>query len=245
MARLKTIITNEGSIKRQFRYDACKHDDGSGWSIWTFEDEEDLRRRFLYPILAKQIDKNKLFVDVGGACGSYSLPALAFGWKVLAFCPQAEWECFQANLDLNHFNDNAVDIVKGGLYDKEGYLHTESLQFISAQLPYSILEQRAPRIEDKEIPVFTMDWFIRYYTFPHNGIDYIKIDVEGAEVQVLKGMKHTIEVYKPKNILVENHEFKSKGISQKVIDVMSEHPYTYEQPVQYHSISHTMFTLKT
>lgn len=245
MTRLKTIITNEGTIKRQFRYDTCKHDDGSGWSVWTFEDEEDLRRRFLYPNLAKQLDKNKLFVDVGAACGSYSLPALAFGWKVLAFSPEHDCECFQNNLTFNKF-DNKIHIIKAGLYDKEGYIHTESLKFTPAQIPYEILEQRSPRKEDKEIPVLTMDKFCTFDTnYINNGIDFIKIDVEGAEVQVIKGMKHTIQVYKPKHILVENHEFKVKGIAQKVIDAMSEHPYSHEQPVPYHSISHTLFTLSS
>lgn len=48
-------------------------------------------------------------------------------------------------------------------------------------------------------------------------IDWIKIDVEGMELDVLEGARKTIKESKP-NLLVELHHFIDKDIQKKVID---------------------------
>ena len=257
---LKTIYEKQGIIKRKFKYDKCIHDDKQGWSTFTFEDEEQVRERWLYPILAEHIDQGKIFVDIGAACGSYCLPALAFGWKVLAFAPQADADCLIANLHMNNwFGDNIenrVGIVRGGLYDRSGYLNTQTLDFRAFHSSdfYSqtnLWKNKKNNVHEIEIPVIPFDEFIYSTTtfeYPVRG-DYafIKIDVEGAELEVLKGAKHMINTYKPHYILVENHEFKIHDIGDKVIEFMKQNcpDYTVKGPIEYHSISHTFFKNKS
>ena len=47
---------------------------------------------------------------------------------------------------------------------------------------------------------------------------FIKIDTEGAELDVLEGMKETLKIFKPKIMLEKHPNFIPKKISIKMID---------------------------
>jgi FkbM family methyltransferase len=52
-----------------------------------------------------------------------------------------------------------------------------------------------------DIICFKLDLFLEFF----ENISWIKIDVEGHEMEVLKGMMEIIKLYKP-NIVVENDD---------------------------------------
>lgn len=52
-------------------------------------------------------------------------------------------------------------------------------------------------------------------------VDWIKVDVEGMELEVLKGAERTIQKTKP-NLLVELHHFKDPEIEPKVVRYVTE-----------------------
>jgi hypothetical protein len=60
-------------------------------------------------------------------------------------------------------------------------------------------------------------------------IDFVKIDVEGFEYNVLLGMKKTFVHNKPKNVLIEFSPFfyneVDKNISKNILDLMSGYGY--------------------
>lgn len=58
--------------------------------------------------------------------------------------------------------------------------------------------------------------------------DILKIDVEGAEYDVLKGAVETIRKYRPK-ILLSTHEPHVPGIEQHCLDFIKEMDYNYTQ----------------
>ena len=59
-------------------------------------------------------------------------------------------------------------------------------------------------IKEKEIQAFTLDEILNKGKFKNNKIDFLDIDVEGADLKVLKGL--SFDKFKPELICVEIHE---------------------------------------
>ncbi|MDA7565601.1 FkbM family methyltransferase [Candidatus Pelagibacter sp.] len=59
-------------------------------------------------------------------------------------------------------------------------------------------------IKEKEIQAFTLDKILNKGKFKNNKIDFLDIDVEGADLKVLKGL--SFNRFKPELICVEIHE---------------------------------------
>ena len=77
-------------------------------------------------------------------------------------------------------------------------------------------------------------------------MDFIKLDVEGAEYEALKGAYRIIHRDKP-TILVENHLFHDSNMEQKILSlVLNEWKDLgyMARVVPYASVSHTLFTLQ-
>ena len=58
-------------------------------------------------------------------------------------------------------------------------------------------------IKEKEIQAFTLDEILSEGKFKNNKIDFLDIDVEGADLKVLEGL--SFDVYKPELVSVEIH----------------------------------------
>lgn len=75
-----------------------------------------------------------------------------------------------------------------------------------------------------KVGVITMDVLINQFGF--SPPDIIKIDVEGAEYDVLMGAANVIKTYKPK-ILLSTHEAHVKGVEEKCLAFLNEINYAY------------------
>ena len=73
-------------------------------------------------------------------------------------------------------------------------------------------------IKEKEIQAFTLDEILSEGKFKNNKIDFLDIDVEGADLKVLEGL--SFDVYKPELVSVEIHakEIKKSDIYKFLID---------------------------
>ena len=73
-------------------------------------------------------------------------------------------------------------------------------------------------IKEKKIQAFTLDEVLNKGKFKNNKIDYLDIDVEGADLKVLEGL--SFDVYKPELVCVEIHakEIKKSDIYNFLID---------------------------
>lgn len=81
-----------------------------------------------------------------------------------------------------------------------------------------------------KVPCQSIDGFIAQgYKIP----DIIKIDVEGAEHDVLLGAKKTLHQYKP-NILLATHDCHLPGVQQKCVDFLNELGYDVQHTGNYH-----------
>lgn len=200
-------------------------------SWWTHEDEHEVRMR------QWNIRPGEVVLDIGAAYGSYSLVALALGAEfVFAWSPQGppgqepERVLFEKSLALNGWQNKAF-VYNSGLYSQAGWLNVDTQQMVE--------EQEHPSV----IKVETLDGWTSGIMDHRSGdmrIDWLKLDVEGAEVEVLKSGIETIKYFKPK-IQIENHLFVRNTIVEEIQSFLLPLGYIEIETVPYHSVSHSLY----
>lgn len=151
----------------------------------------------------RMISGSRLFVDVGANTGIFSLIACATnsGIRVIAFEPVPEiYERLVTNVTINAFQDRchsvqkAVSDVPGitRLFIPLGEIPTEA----SLELQNKSAREGGSHID---IDSTTLDTVCAQET-----VDFIKIDVEGAEHKVLQGARQLLARCRP-TILLEHH----------------------------------------
>lgn len=195
-------------------------------SHWTMTDEDSVRAAYWH------IKKGDVIVDAGCAYGSYSLFGLAMGaGQVHAWSPEHYREIFEKSIAENGWSDK-TKFHELGLWSKAGWLEIQP----PPQMPKYTEEK--PESKDA-FEVRTLD------SYEFDQIDWLKLDVEGAEAEVLRGASETIKKHKPR-IVIENHLFMNGSIANECDDVIRATGVEYEprQEMPYHSVSHSLFVPK-
>ena len=169
--------------------------------------EHDVRSRHWTP------KPNELVVDVGADCGPYTLLALARGAKVIAIEPRYESiQNLARNISMNPGFAKRVKIIQTALSDKIEELCISSEGFKSSTNDSKCKDKiKTQRLDD--LHLYNVDW--------------IKIDVEGSELDVLRGANRTIRIDKPK-LVVECHLGYDPNIDRKVMSYLHELNPDYE-----------------
>jgi len=168
-------------------------------------------------------------IDIGANIGYFSLLAAKISptVKVIAFEPVSYlFNALTKNIELNNFKN--IQAVNAAIGDENGsnpiYLSSiENRGMSSFQKP----ENYSGQIE--MVNIFTLDNWIADNSI--NRVDLIKIDVEGYELSVLKGMAKTIITFKP-NILLELNPETLSYFDLHTSDILSYtinlhyHPFT-------------------
>lgn len=149
--------------------------------------------------------KNEVFVQAGdyvidgGAC--YGDTAVYFAdltkenGKVFSFEFMKEnLELYYRNIDLNPNLKNRIELIKKPL----GSNSSDKFYAIESG-PGSYLTTNKPEDFSEEYTTISIDDFVKENNVEK--IDFIKLDIEGAELKTLKGAIETIKKYKP-NIAV-------------------------------------------
>lgn len=185
----------------------------------TFEVEETA-------IITKLLPQVDVFIDIGANLGYYTCLALQSGKSVVAFEPQQQnLQCLFKNLTANGWQDKA-EIFPLALSETPGLLTLYGASGPSA----SLIKNWAGYSSSfkKMVPVSTLDnvlagRFLEQQLF-------IKIDVEGAEFDVLKGAMETVKLVSKPIWLIEIclHEFHPEGQNpdfQKIFQLFWENDY--------------------
>lgn len=153
---------------------------------------------------------SKIIYDIGSYIGTYALAAAAINPEadIIAFEPQPEnYQAILANVAHNRFDRIRVYPVAVG--DQNS-----SLTFSHVGQTGSISQPNAePRSgETKQlVEAVTLDTLLRRDALPVP--DLVKIDVEGYEAHVLRGMREILEQHHP-TILLELHPGLMHGFSE-------------------------------
>ncbi len=185
------------------------------------------RGSYSWPLLrhlATRLEPEMVFVDAGANHGELTLFAakrLVRG-RVIAFEPsQAIFERLEANLAANP--TLRAELVPMGLSDAPGHavLHASAARFEDGTehhgLPsmYPIDSSFAPT---HAIELVTLDGYLAAH--PVERLDWLKVDVEGAELALLRGAAATIARWRPR-ILIEVNEATARaagGSAREVVE---------------------------
>jgi FkbM family methyltransferase len=159
----------------------------------------------------------RLMIDAGANAGRWAIPASRFYDKIMAFEPLPQTAgLLRRNLKLNHIMN--VEVIEKALADKIGeatfYLYAghEMNSLLPEHISFSRDQERA--FGKTVVETTTIDSF-------DVSPDLIKIDVEGAEREVLKGAEKTIRRCHPV-LLIEVH---LRGTEDAIMGLFPEYSW--------------------
>jgi FkbM family methyltransferase len=164
---------------------------GGWWWLWRWKFEF-LMNWFEWQSLGwarRLIRPGMTVLDLGAHVGYYSrfLSRLVGAkGKVYAFEASPENQAvLRRNLDSPRYNN--VEVVPSAISDHEG---TMKLFVSPGHSNHSLIQGFTPADDVLEIPTVSVDGFAAQRGIPV--IDFIKMDIEGAETMALNGMRETI-----------------------------------------------------
>ena len=142
-------------------------------------------------------------LDCGANIGVTVYEELAAGAKtVVAIEPAPEnLECLRRNYP-SEIASGRVIIVPKGVWDKEDFLTLRVDPKNSAADSFVI--QREGAYELEKVPLTTIDKLVAELKLPR--VDYIKVDIEGAEPKAMAGAKEILAKFKPRISVASYHE---------------------------------------
>lgn len=163
------------------------------WLIWKQRNMPDQKMKMMTRLYSNFVSEGDLCFDIGANIGSRIATFLVLKAKVIALEPQEK--CY-LDLQKNFKNDPVTIVTKGAGSTneiKDFYVADDSLlssfspEFIEGQKTGHFKNNDWSRVEQVEIT--TLDTLIAEYGVPQ----FIKIDTEGFELEVLKGLSHKVK----------------------------------------------------
>jgi FkbM family methyltransferase len=180
--------------------------------------------------VVQTLQEGGIFIDVGAHVGYYSLVAskrVGNTGRVISIEPNPRTaDRLRRNIRLNNAKNLLVQEV--ACTDTE-----KTLNFFQAGVEntgsssFSVKNARSkPEIQVRGVP---LDLIVKTLNLPR--IDLVKIDVEGAELQVLRGMEESLPRFRPKLIVeLEEENLENLGTSAKeVYEFFRAHGYAVQR----------------
>lgn len=176
-------------------------------------------------VIKNEVEQGKRLIDIGANAGYFSLLASKYGNKQLthiAVEPMPENIHFLKQHIKINLADN-IEIYQLAISDKIGEIEFSN----SGNLAANTYKKESSMFKDDTIVVKTID----LNTFAlKNKLDsncFIKIDVEGAELDVLKGGLEFLKQHKP-TLLLATHDCHVKDVKKDCLDLITSIGYKYQ-----------------
>lgn len=149
------------------------------------------------------IRKGDVVVDCGAHVGTFTHFALARGaGKVIAVEPSPRnVECLRRNF-AKEIADGRVVVYAKGVWNKDDVLVLEQVGENSAA--DTVVMHQPGAAKGDTVPLTTIDKLVAELGLDR--VDYIKMDIEGAEVPALQGAAETLKRWKPRLALASYHK---------------------------------------
>jgi FkbM family methyltransferase len=143
-------------------------------------------------------------LDCGANIGVFVRAALDAGAKtVVAIEPAPEnIECLRRNFKSD-IESGRVIVYPKGVWDKDDFLTLHVDDHNSAADSF-VINPKGSHESGEKLPLTTIDKLVAELNLP--SVDFIKMDIEGAEVKALNGGRQTIAKYHPRMGLSVYHE---------------------------------------
>jgi FkbM family methyltransferase len=151
----------------------------------------------------RAVQPGDIVLDCGANVGVFTRLALKAGAKqVIAIEPAPDnVECLRRNF-AQEIADKRVILVPKGVWNKEDTL--ELLVDPDNQAADSFVIHREGAKAVARVPLTTIDRLVAEYQLP--SVDYVKMDIEGAEVRALEGARETLQRFHPRMSLSVYHQ---------------------------------------
>ena len=177
-------------------------------------------------LIKKNLPEGGVYIDIGTNIGGHALfAAKVVGERGLVYAFEPILHLYKQaceSVGLNKFEN--IKLYNFGLGEKD---YTSTIYINSRNEGNSSLVFTAQSDKKETVSVKVADSILKEITRP---INFVKIDVEGFEYNVLLGMKETFIKNKPKNVLIEFSPFfyneVDKNISKNILDLMDSYGYT-------------------
>lgn len=225
--RRNVLVSSDHGSMIVNRFD-CNHEQvGHGQWLLDHGSASSIEANETYDAL-KDIEEPVIF-DIGSNIGTYATWIAKIIPRGVLYCFEPQRLVFQmlcGNLALNNFdNCHAYNMAIGDMNDfieiqEPNYYQKEDFGI------FSLIEDKIAKKSDYKytIQIMTLDSFVE--TFRIMKIDFIKIDVEGMDIAVLKGAKNTLKYYRP-TIFIE-HSDNRKSILTEIVDYLGISDYNYK-----------------
>lgn len=175
--------------------------------------------------------KNKTVFDIGANHGMFSLAfsrAVQPNGRIVSFEPNPiVYQELLCNLEVNDFSNIQTFQVALGSYEYKSQLIFDTTHTGTGSLNNKVSDNfiATNTLEKIDVEVISLDYFCSNNDIPSP--EFLKIDVEGFEFDVLKGMENTLENKKPE-LYIEIHgaTFKDKEANiQNIVRLLERYNY--------------------
>lgn len=154
---------------------------------YEFSDEPEAK------LFWEDIDSNEIVMDIGASFGGWTMPALARGAAVYSIEPSpVSADLLRRSVAANSWQSRSV-IQQAMVWD-----HTE--------VPDTFLAAAVNPFGGRDPIVTNIDDIVDECIFPYYGrLDRIKMDIEGGELNAIRGAKRTLRKLRP-TLMIEVHD---------------------------------------
>lgn len=133
-------------------------------------------------------------LDIGSNVGHHAFFFASLGWRVWAFEPNPDlWPIFEAKMKTA--NLTSVELVKFGLSDKDEAVLFQVPDAANSGTGHFVAQSGHANPDGTTLPVRRGDGFIREVGV--DPVDVIKMDVQGFEPRALRGLRATLDAFRP------------------------------------------------
>ena len=223
----------------KYNYQFYCRNNKDDFQIMTFHEDDILEHKF-------NPKEGNIVIDVGAHIGHYTLKAsslVGVNGKVLAIeADPSNYDILNRNIDLNKFTNATA--VNYAAYSKEEkiklYLPSKEEEEEEKELSHTkyntIIQDRAHN-ETKfvEVQANTLDYLLQSNGIKHEKVNWIKIDVEGAEFEVLKGAKDILSKSYNISLLIEIHNLSAANTN--LYEPIKEFLNSYNYKIDFEKIA--------
>jgi FkbM family methyltransferase len=176
----------------------------------------DIREPLAIEALRKEIKKGDIIIDIGANIGYYVLlesRLVGKKGKIYAIEPVPQnVEILKKNIKLNKYTNIEISQLAMGDKNEEGVIYVSGERNKSSMI--FLGSSSNDFIETAKVKVMTLDEFLENKPYPN----FIRMDVEGYEYEIIKGMEKTLGANKPLKLFMEIHP---PYLGKKLIDLLN------------------------
>jgi FkbM family methyltransferase len=189
----------------KYNYEFYCRNNKDDFQIMTFHEDDIIEHKFT----PKEGD---IVIDVGAHIGPYTIIAskrIGLRGKVIAIeAAPDNFDILNRNIQLNKLTN--VITLNYAAFSKEDkiklYLPSkEKEEFSNTKYNTVMLDRAHGKTKFVEVKANTLDYLLQSNGIKHEQVNWIKIDVEGAEYEVLKGAKDILSKSNNISLLIEIH----------------------------------------